>query len=324
MEPDPDHTGVGKRLLQTEWCLFPRPSLLQGAAFFVQATMLIHLNEQPYRADSPCSLFALREAEYPAADILIVNGHPCTGDCELRAGDRVVMIQRGVQPDADEIEALLTARHSPGVHARLKTGRVAVAGVGGLGSTVAVALARAGVGELILIDHDVVEPSNLNRQQFFIDQIGLPKVTALAATLTRINPGTRVRAYWEKVREDNLERLFDDCDILVEAFDDAAQKALLVNAFLQRYPQRCVVAASGMAGHGPSNSIRTHRLGQRLYLCGDLHSEARPGQGLIAPRVGLAAHHQANTVVRLLLGETALDTAQDREVIHITRDSPDD
>ena len=306
MEPDPDHTGVGKRLQQTDDLCFRRCPLCSEGHFFVRIPMLIQLNEKSYRTTPPCSLFALRQAEYPAADLLIVNGHPASEDCELRDGDRVVMIQRGVKPSAEEFEALLTARHTPGIQARIKAGRVAIAGVGGLGSTVAVALARAGVGQLTLVDHDLVEPSNLNRQQFFIDQIGLPKVAALKATLERINPTVRVRTFQEKVCADNLEHLFADSDILVEAFDGAAQKAMLTTGFLRLYPQRFVVAGSGMAGHGPSNSIQTRKLGRRLYLCGDLHTGAGPGQGLIAPRVGLAAHHQANTVLRLLLGETDL------------------
>jgi sulfur carrier protein ThiS adenylyltransferase len=199
----------------------------------------------------------------------------------------------------------MAARHTPGVHGRLKAASVGIAGAGGLGSAVAVALARVGVGRLVLADFDVVEPSNLNRQQYFIDQIGLPKVEALAANLQRINPYVVVEAHTILLDPENIPEVFSACSIVVEAFDRAAMKAMLVDTVLAQMDRTTVVAASGLAGYGPNDAITTRRIASRLYLCGDGTSEAQPGSGLMAPRVGIAAGHQANQVVRLILGEDA-------------------
>ena len=197
----------------------------------------------------------------------------------------------------------MMARHTPGVHEKIKNSCVGIAGAGGLGSNIAIALARVGVGKLVIVDFDLVEPSNLNRQQYFIDQIGLPKVTALKDNLQRINPYVEVEAHQLKVTEENLCELFTDVDLLVEAFDAAEQKVMLTRTFLTKIAVKPLVAASGMAGYEPSNSIETQRISDRLYLCGDGATAAEPGRGLMAPRVGIAAHHQANAVLRLLLGE---------------------
>ncbi|MBI2435246.1 MAG: sulfur carrier protein ThiS adenylyltransferase ThiF, partial [Candidatus Hydrogenedentes bacterium] len=218
-------------------------------------------------------------------------------------GDEVVLIRRGEVPGRDELEALMAARHTPGVHAILQRATVGIAGVGGLGTAVAVALARSGVGRLILADFDVVEPSNLNRQQFFVDQLGLPKAEAMAANLARINPYVYVDTHQVRLTPENIPALFGRVDVMVEAFDAADQKAMLVETFCKARPKIPLVAATGLAGHMPSNTIRTQKLGCNLYIVGDQTTAAQPGTGLMAPRVGVAAHHQANAVLRLLLGE---------------------
>lgn len=303
MEPDPANTGVGK------WQLFPVPTRRwqppMGGFFYLYGLyMLISVNEQPETIPADLHLFALRDQIKPGADLLIVNGYPTSSDQALCEGDQVVLIQRGEQPSAEELERLMMARHTPGVHAKIKNSCVGIAGAGGLGSNIAIALARVGVGQLIIADFDVVEPSNLNRQQYFIDQIGLPKVVALAENLKRINPGVKVLACAQRVTAENLPSLFSPVDVMVEAFDAAEQKAMLTSHFLRNFPGTPLVAASGMAGYGPSNSIRTCKITDHLYLCGDGTTGAEPGRGLMSPRVGIAAHHQANAVLRLLLGET--------------------
>lgn len=265
--------------------------------------MQIFINEQPQQVEPECRLYQARDRFKADADLLIVNGFPASADQQLQAGDRVVLIRRGERPSADELEALMMARHTPGVHTKIKNSCVGIAGVGGLGSNIAIALTRVGVGKLIIVDFDVVEPSNLNRQQYFIDQIGLPKVVALRENLQRINPWVEVAATPQRITPENLTQLFADVDVMVEAFDAADQKVMLINNFLRSFPSTPLVAASGMAGFEPSNSICTRKLGQQLYLCGDGSSAAEPGRGLMAPRVGIAAHHQANAVLRLLLGE---------------------
>jgi sulfur carrier protein ThiS adenylyltransferase len=265
--------------------------------------MLVIVNEIERNVPSGSTAGDLRDQLKPDADVLIVNGFPAEPGQALRDGDRLVLIRRGAVPDAAELDALLTARHTPGVHARVRLATVGIAGVGGLGSAVAIALARTGVGRLIIADFDLVEPSNLNRQHYFLDQIGLPKVYALRDTLARINPHVHVAACHLRVTAANITEIFGAADVLVEAFDRADQKAMLVEVFAARFPDRPVVAGSGMAGYGPSNSIATRRRGRSLYLCGDGGTAAAPGVGLMAPRVGIAAHHQANAVLRLLLGE---------------------
>ena len=208
-----------------------------------------------------------------------------------------------MQELVNEIEAVLAARHTPEVQQKIKKSCIGIAGAGGLGSHVAVALARIGIGRLVVADFDLVETSNLNRQYYFIDQVGMPKVQALQETIKRINPGVDFVAVHEKIIPANLKKHFSSLDIMVEAFDDADQKALLISHFLREFSQIPLVAASGMAGFAPSNMIATRRVANNLYLCGDGVTAARPGQGLMAPRVGIAAHHQANAVLRLLLGE---------------------
>jgi sulfur carrier protein ThiS adenylyltransferase len=265
--------------------------------------MQIRLNEKTMTVEQGITLALLAEQYRPGADVLILNGFPAASNTQLNEGDTVFLIRRGEAPAEDELEWLLAARHTPGVHARLKSACVGIAGVGGLGSAVAVALARVGVGRLVIADFDLVEPSNLNRQQFFIDQLGLFKVDALADNLRRINPYVRVERHQTLLCPENIPVIFAPCPIVVEAFDRADMKAMLVDTLLGSLADVTVVAASGVAGFGPNNDITTRRISRRLYLVGDRVSEARPGNGLMAPRVGIAASHQANQVVRLILGE---------------------
>lgn len=265
--------------------------------------MRVFVAERAREVEEGIRLFALRERIKPGADVVIRNGAVVTGDCELAEGDRVVFIRRGETPAREELEFLMVARHTPGVHGKIKAATVGIAGLGGLGSAVAVALARTGVGCLVLADFDVVEPSNLNRQQYFVDQIGMPKTEALAANLLRINPYVRTVPRNVKLEAGNVPVIFGAVDVLVEAFDSAEAKAMLAESFGRSFPDKPVVMASGVAGYGPAEALRTLKLGPRIHVVGDLQSDARPGRGLMAPRVGIAAHMQANAVLRLILGE---------------------
>jgi sulfur carrier protein ThiS adenylyltransferase len=181
-------------------------------------------------------------------------------------------------------------------------------GLGGLGSPVAVALARMGVGRLILADYDVVEPSNLNRQQYFIDQIGLKKTLALRENLTRINPYVRIELVDDRLTEENIPLYFKEVDVLAECFDDPVMKACALRAFRMRMAALGYVGASGMAGYGDNNSIQTREIFPNVFLVGDGMSESGVGQGLMAPRVGIVAHHQANQILRIILA--AKETAE--------------
>lgn len=276
------------------------------AKFYViyeQLKMKIFLNERPLEVDEGTSLYRLRDRFDPSADVLIVDGFPVTDDVILKEGNRVVFIKKGRMPSKEEFHALLTARHTPGVHEKVKRATVGIAGLGGLGSMVAVALARTGVGRLILVDYDVVEPSNLNRQYYFMDQIGMPKTEALTETIKRINPVIDIEAHNIKINKENVSTLFDGVDVMVEALDRAEEKAMLTECFLKMFPGIPLVAASGLAGYGSANQIVTKAVMKWLYVCGDFETEAMPSQGLMAPRVGVCAHHQANAVLRLLLGQ---------------------
>ncbi len=263
----------------------------------------IKINERYVEFDEPPKLMEVRARYKPDADLLILNGFPITENIPLSDGDGVVLIRKGEKPSRDELEALMTSRHTPGVHEKVKHARVGIAGLGGLGSSVAVALARVGVGELVLADFDVVEPSNLNRQQYFVDQIGKPKTEAMEENLRRINPCVKTVPHRLMLDAVNIPETFAGVSVLVEAFDSAEMKAVLLNSMAKAHPDIPVIMASGVAGHGLSNSIKTSVFSEKYFIVGDQDSEAAAGMGLMAPRVGIAAHHQANCVLRLLLGE---------------------
>lgn len=200
-------------------------------------------------------------------------------------------------------QAALEARHGKERQQAFSSAVVAVCGLGGLGSHVAAALARAGVGSLILVDFDRVELTNLHRQQYQVRQIGRYKTEALAENLREIAPFAALRPVNARITRENAAALLAEADVICEAFDDPEAKAMLVDTVLEQLPKCRVVAASGMAGLGSPNDIRTRKITGRLYLCGDETSEVTGSVGLAAPRVMLCAAHQALTVLRLLAGE---------------------
>lgn len=200
------------------------------------------------------------------------------------------------------MEASLRGRIGPALWERFQQATVAVCGLGGLGSHIALALARAGVGTLRLFDFDRVDLSNLNRQQYKACQIGLEKPMALAENLREVNPYLRLEPHALRLTEENIPLLLQGAQVVCEAFDRPEEKALLTNTVLERLPEAYLVAASGMAGLGPANAIRTRRVGSRLYLCGDGESDVQ-NSSLFAPRVMLCAAHQAQAVLRILAGE---------------------
>lgn len=263
----------------------------------------VKVNERAVSLTPPFTLFQLRDRFKPGADLVIFNGFPMESDQPLKQGDEVVLIKRGEPPSPEEFESLMMARHAPGIHQKIKDSVVGIAGLGGLGSMVAIALARIGVGTLILVDFDVVEPSNLNRQQYFIHQIGMTKVKAMTENISRINPYVRIVCFHEKLDRNSVGRIFKDVQVIVEAFDRAEEKAMLINTISEKMPDKYIVAASGVAGYGDNNEIKTIRFSSKIFIIGDQKTPAQPGVGLMAPRVGIAAHHQANLVLRILLGE---------------------
>jgi sulfur carrier protein ThiS adenylyltransferase len=208
-----------------------------------------------------------------------------------------------VIPSEKEWTDTLIARHGIELHSRFSSATVAICGLGGLGSNIAVALSRAGIGKLLLIDFDRVDISNLHRQQYKANQIGLFKTDALTENLTEIAPYIKIKAVTATITEENIAELLKDADIVCEAFDNAEAKAMLVNGVLEQLPDHYLVAASGMAGMDTPNAIRTRKVTKRFYLCGDEVSDTADAGGLVAPRVMLCAAHQAHTVLRILAGE---------------------
>ena len=203
-------------------------------------------------------------------------------------------------PTKEEWNKALEERHGKELYKAFSSATVAICGLGGLGSNIAISLARAGIGKLILIDFDRVDISNLHRQQYKATQIGMHKTEALADNLREIAPYIELEIHIEHITEDNAITLLKGSDIVCEAFDDAECKAMFTNTVLSELPDKYLVAASGMAGMGTTNSIKTRRITSRFYLCGDETSGVSDGIGLVAPRVALCAAHQAHTVLRIL------------------------
>ena len=206
-------------------------------------------------------------------------------------------------PSEEEMLCVLRQRHGEARQEKISAATVAVCGLGGLGSNIAVSLARAGIGKLILIDFDRVDVSNLHRQQYKASQVGISKTEALAENLQEIAPYLTLETHNIRVTELNALSLIQPADIICQAFDNAAAKAMLTNMVLTKMPEKYLVAASGMAGFGSANEIRTRRVSERFYLCGDGVSDVEDGIGLVSSRVMLCAAHQAHTVLRILTGE---------------------
>ncbi|MGC8865167.1 MAG: sulfur carrier protein ThiS adenylyltransferase ThiF [Bacteroidales bacterium] len=177
---------------------------------------------------------------------------------------------------------------------------VGIAGAGGLGSNCAVALARTGVGKIIVADFDVLEASNLNRQYYFRNQLGIPKVLALKENIRRIDPDIKVEAVIIKIGRDNIQQIFGQCDVLIEAFDKAEMKQMLIETALEIWPNRPLVAASGLAGWGNTESITVKRFGN-FVLVGDDISETSPWNPPLGPKVSVVAGIQADVALEFLL-----------------------
>ena len=205
----------------------------------------------------------------------------------------------------DEWLQALIERHGKERQEKFQNATVAICGLGGLGSNIAISLTRAGIGKLILIDFDKVDPSNLNRQQYKMSQLGMYKTEALTQNLREITPYVDLEYHTVKMTEENTMDLLKDADIICEAFDNAANKAMLVSAVLEGFEDKIIVSGSGMSGFGSANTIQTRKVMKRFYLCGDGVSDVNDGIGLVASRVMVCAAHEAHAVLRILAGEEA-------------------
>ncbi|MBC2398458.1 sulfur carrier protein ThiS adenylyltransferase ThiF [Clostridium tetanomorphum] len=265
--------------------------------------MNIFINEKKIEVEDNITLYSLKNKVKKDADIIIYNSFIVKEDIKIKENDKIVFIKRGEIPSRQDMEAQLLARHTPGVHEKIKTSFIGIAGLGGLGSNIAIALGRIGVGKLLLVDYDVVEPSNLNRQHYFIKHIGMKKTQALKEIIAQCNPYVQVITKDKYIDETNTVDIFKDVDLIIEAVDNPKCKAALTNTVLTKMKNKKIIAASGVAGYFENNTIVTRKINDNFYIVGDEKSEAAIGMGLMAPRVGIAANHQANLALRIILGE---------------------
>ena len=206
-------------------------------------------------------------------------------------------------PTKEEMTKALKERQGSERQEQFSRATVAVCGLGGLGSNIAISLARAGIGKLILIDFDRVDVTNLHRQQYKANQVGQYKTEALSENLREIAPYVTLETHTVRVDEENVVGLFGEADVICEAFDVAEAKAMLTNTVLEKLPGKYLVAGSGMAGFDSANSIHTRKITKHFYLCGDGVSNVTDGRGLVSSRVMVCAAHQAHMVLRILTGE---------------------
>lgn len=178
---------------------------------------------------------------------------------------------------------------------RLQTVSIGIAGAGGLGSNCALCLIQSGFVNLTIVDHDIVDASNLNRQFFFSRQIGHPKVTMLKENLTAVNPDAVITIFRERITRENLDSFFAGCDVIVEAFDEPASKKIIVERYM--HSDKLLVAASGIAGSGHTDEIRIHQVRPRVFIVGDLQSEVNEVQPPFSPGTNIAAAKQADIIL---------------------------
>ena len=198
-----------------------------------------------------------------------------------------------------DIKQIFT-RNVPGTRAVLAEKTVAIAGCGGLGSNAAAAIVRAGIGKLIIADHDIVELSNLNRQYYFMSDIGKRKTDALSAHLLEINPGLKLEAHFVELTPGNVCDYFQDADLLVEAFDRAESKAWLIESWCTHFPWKPIICGSGLSGYGNTRALTVRRAGN-IIMCGDFETDM--SMGLMSARVAIVANMQANEAIEILIKE---------------------
>ena len=275
---------------------------LNGAKFKVAANTMEELENEALGDKNGEMYKFLAKFNASEPDIFILDGFATKENLEIKDGSNVVFIRRGVMPGGEVLKAMIASRNSPELNEALANGCVGVAGLGGLGSNIALSLARTGVAKLVLADFDVVEPSNLNRQQYFVRHIGMKKTDALKELIADVNPFVEVVTHDVTLTAANVAEIFAPCGVICEAFDNVAGKAMMVNEAGASLRDKKIVGASGMAGYFSSNLIKTVKFARNVYLCGDLQNAAGVGRGLMAARVAICANHEANLAIRLLMG----------------------
>lgn len=203
----------------------------------------------------------------------------------------------------EEIYNALCIRHGTDNQAKINQAKVAVLGLGGLGSNICMALAKLGVGNMLIVDFDKVDITNIFRQNYRLSDIGEYKTSAMLKQMKEINPYLNIKALNVRITGENIPEMIRDYDIICEAFDDKETKSLIINEILEGYGDKIVVSGNGMAGYKSLNLIKTSSLGKRLYICGDMENGIETEKTLVAPRVCCCAMHEANMVLQIILGE---------------------
>lgn len=265
--------------------------------------MKITINDKIVELTNSHTAKTIKEMFKNNADLVIINGFPVSLDEKVNNGDNIVLIKKGERPSFDEFESMMMARHTPEIHKKLKKSSVAIAGLGGLGSNAAVTLSRMGVGNIKIFDFDVVEPSNLNRQYYFVSQLGMKKTDALKDTIKNVNPFVNIETCDIFINEDNIKDNFNGFDVILECFDNEKSKAMFVTSVIKYFPQSYLIAVSGIAGIYPHTLFTTKKLGKSCIILGDFENEAKKGLGLMASRASIAANIQANIAIRYIVGE---------------------
>lgn len=183
---------------------------------------------------------------------------------------------------------------------RVQNYRVGIAGAGGLGSNCALNLVRSGFKHLIVVDFDIVNASNLNRQFYWLGQVGEVKVKALEHNLRLINPELDFDGINKVITSENINEIFTDCDVLVEALDSAPAKKMFLNGCLEL--GKVVIAASGLAGFGNTDAVVVKKITDKFFMVGDLCSEVNETNPPFAPKVNIVAAKQADLVLQYIMG----------------------
>ena len=264
--------------------------------------MKVFFNGKEFNIPENTTLFDFLNENFPSFDTVILNTviNPEI-DSVLKEGDRIIAFKKGEIPYGVSLKDLMFARQPEEYTLKLSKSVVGIAGLGGLGSLVGENLVRAGIGKLVVADYDIVEPANLNRQRYFIPQIGKPKVDAFKENMEKISPFTEIVCHREKITRENVS-IFSECEIVAECFDNAESKAEFLSVLREKYPEKIVVVSSGVAGFDTEKTITVKRISDKIYVVGDGVSEVMEGLGLVATRVGIAASIQSHLIVRLLLG----------------------
>lgn len=262
--------------------------------------MRIWINERSLDIGAGQTLGDIRDVVAPATNLALLNGVSQPHDTLVQEGDHLFFIDGQCVPEKDIYRGLWASRYGGDNFQKLQEAAVVVAGCGGLGSHIAISLARLGIGKMLLVDGDVVDLTNLGRQNYFPKDLGKAKVEALAEQVRALTPLTTVETWHGWLTAENIPELLGDYPYLCEAFDDPGQKAMLVNTALSQ-TQAIIIGASGMSGSGEANMMQVRKVFERLYMCGDGVSDRDEKPGLLAPRVMLCAAQQATTLMNIIL-----------------------